>query len=90
MITFHITTEVKDDRQVLLTLPPEVPIGPAELVVSVDAAAMETTGHGSTDWLEVRARGDGTGQNGYPLRGSVLRYEQPTEPVAEDDWETMR
>lgn len=24
------------------------------------------------------------------LRGSVLHYEHPTEPVAEDDWEAMR
>ncbi len=23
----------------------------------------------------------------YPLRGSVLRYDEPFEPVAEDDWE---
>jgi len=25
----------------------------------------------------------------YPLRGSVLRYDQPFEPVAEDDWEAI-
>ena len=24
------------------------------------------------------------------LRGSVLHYERPTEPVAEDDWEAMQ
>jgi hypothetical protein len=24
----------------------------------------------------------------YPLRGSVARYERPTDPVASDDWET--
>lgn len=24
------------------------------------------------------------------LRGSVLRYERPTEPVAEDDWDAAR
>ena len=37
MITFRISTEVKDDRQVVLTLPPEVPTGKAELVVTVDS-----------------------------------------------------
>ena len=26
----------------------------------------------------------------YPLRGSVLRYDEPFEPVAEDDWEALR
>ncbi len=35
MITFRIATDVKDDRQVVLTLPPEVPTGKAELVVTV-------------------------------------------------------
>ena len=25
----------------------------------------------------------------YPLRGSVLRYDDPFEPVAEDDWEVL-
>jgi hypothetical protein len=23
---------------------------------------------------------------GHPLRGKLLRYDQPTAPVAEDDW----
>jgi hypothetical protein len=35
MITLHITTEVADDRRVVLTLPPEVPTGKAELVVTI-------------------------------------------------------
>jgi hypothetical protein len=25
-----------------------------------------------------------------PLHGSVLRYDDPTEPVATDDWESLR
>jgi hypothetical protein len=37
MITFRVSTEVKDDRQVVLQLPPEVPTGQAELVVTVDS-----------------------------------------------------
>jgi hypothetical protein len=27
---------------------------------------------------------------GHPLRGTVLRYDQPTAPVAEDDWGVLR
>ena len=26
----------------------------------------------------------------YPLRGSVVRFDQPTEPVADSDWEAVR
>jgi hypothetical protein len=35
MITFRTSTDIPADRQVKLTLPPEVPTGRAELVVSV-------------------------------------------------------
>jgi hypothetical protein len=26
----------------------------------------------------------------YPLRGTPIRYSDPTSPVAEDDWEALR
>lgn len=29
-------------------------------------------------------------QNRYPLRGTPITYIQPTEPVAEADWEAAR
>jgi hypothetical protein len=35
MITFRTTTDVTNDRRVVLTLPPETPTGRAELVVTV-------------------------------------------------------
>ena len=31
-----------------------------------------------------------TGPNRYPLRGTAVQYVHPTEPVAEDDWESAR
>ena len=38
MITVRVTTDVPDDRRVVLTLPPEVPTGRADLVVTVDSS----------------------------------------------------
>ena len=35
MITLHLTADVQADRRVVLTLPPEVPTGQTELVVTV-------------------------------------------------------
>jgi hypothetical protein len=29
-------------------------------------------------------------RNPYPLRGLPVRYEDPTEPVAEGDWEALQ
>ena len=35
MITFRTSQEVKEDRRVVLNLPPETPVGQAELTVSI-------------------------------------------------------
>ena len=35
MITFRTSLEIGDDRRVVLTLPPETPVGEAELLVTV-------------------------------------------------------
>jgi hypothetical protein len=43
-------------------------------VVEVIILSREDTGHTAQD---------------FPLRGKVLRYEMPTEPVAQDDWEVL-
>jgi hypothetical protein len=30
------------------------------------------------------------GQNGFSLRGQVVQYDNPTEPVAQEDWDALR
>ena len=35
MITLQLTVDVKDDRRIVLSLPPEVPTGPAEMIVTI-------------------------------------------------------
>lgn len=37
MITFRIKADVSEDHRVVLTLPPEVPTGPAELIVTIES-----------------------------------------------------
>ena len=92
MITFRITTQVDENRRVVLTLPAEVPTGKTELVVTVDslAANEEAPLLASADWVEVQDGRDGKQGTRYPLRGSVLHYERPTDPVGEADWEALR
>ncbi len=58
MITMQITVEVKDDRQVVLTLPPEVPTGQTELVVTVAPkknAQPKKPGTSLAEWAEANA-----------------------------------
>jgi hypothetical protein len=92
MITFRISTEVKDDRQVVLTLPPDVPTGQAELVVTVDSAVAPSKEPRAAlaDWVEAQVGHNASSPARYPLRGSVVRYDRPTEPAAEGDWEASR
>ena len=37
MITLRLTADIKDDRRLVLTLPPEVPTGHADLVITVES-----------------------------------------------------
>jgi len=58
MITIRVTADVKDDRRVTLTLPPEVPTGQAELVVSIapqNGKEGKRPGTSLADWAEANA-----------------------------------
>lgn len=74
MITFRITADVKDDRRIVLTLPPEVPTGQAELVVTVDAhdRERETARATALDQLLALARSSSFRSAGpYPTRDEL-------------------
>ena len=47
MITFRTSTEVSSDRRVVLTLPPETPVGRMELVVMVTSQQGDVSQRGS-------------------------------------------
>lgn len=58
MITFRVTTDVKEDRRIVLDLPPEVPTGQTVLVVSVasgEDAGPKRPGTSLADWAEANA-----------------------------------
>lgn len=55
MITFRLTTDFKDDRREVLTLPPDVPTGQAELVVTVASPAAEEARRASAALLAAMA-----------------------------------
>lgn len=92
MITFRVAAEVKNDRRVVLTLPAEVPTGQGELVITVESPVLENAqpGSGLAAWVEAQTGANGSQQSRYPLRGSVVRYERPTEPLAEGEWAALR
>ena len=66
----------------------------AEVVLSEDSKlTLSNLPFHAGDAVEViifpRSR-QGNGANRYPLRGQPLHYEQPTEPVALEDWEALQ
>lgn len=58
MISFRVTADIKDDRQLVLDLPPHVPVGKAELVVILEPQAPDPPkrpGTSLADWAEQNA-----------------------------------
>jgi hypothetical protein len=58
MLTFRTTAEVKEDRRIDLTLPPETPLGKAELVVTLSPqreAPEKPPRTSLADWAEQHA-----------------------------------
>jgi hypothetical protein len=77
MITFRVSADVKDDRQVLITLPAEAPVGQSELVVSVEPVVSghtQTIGRSSlADWAEQNAEHWGNQLNAADVEGFTGR-----------------
>jgi hypothetical protein len=75
MITFEITADVKDDRRVVLTLPPEVPTGQAKLVVTVDSPPPQSKLPRTSlaDWAEANAENWGNRLSSEDVEGFTGR-----------------
>ena len=75
MITFEITADVKDDRRVILTLPPEVPTGQAKLVVTVDSTLLDKKRPRTSlaDWAEAKGENWGNRLNSEDVEGFTGR-----------------
>ena len=61
MITLRITADVQADHRVILTLPPEVPTGRAELVVTVDSPTDRQPHPRGVPAADIRGIGAGNG-----------------------------
>ena len=58
MITFRVIADVQDNHRVTLTLPPEVPNGQAELVITITSEVEKPARRrrtGLADWAEENA-----------------------------------
>jgi hypothetical protein len=75
MITFEITADVKDDRRVVLALPPEVPTGQAKLVVTVDSPLPQSKLPRTSlaDWAEANAENWGNRLSSEDVEGFTGR-----------------
>jgi hypothetical protein len=62
MTTLLVTVDVKDDRKVVLTLPPDVPVGKAELQISINTPSGETKKARTSlaEWAETNAENRGS------------------------------
>lgn len=44
----------------------------------------------SVEIIIISRAGQTSEQRDYPLRGKVVRYDNPLEPVAQEDWEALK
>ena len=75
MITMQISVDVKDDRQVVLTLPPEVPIGQTDLIVTVSPMSAEKKKPRTSlsEWAEANAENWGDKTSSEDVEGFTGR-----------------
>ncbi len=76
MITFRFSTEVNDDRQVVVTLPPEVPPGKTDLVITVEPQRPPKTKRprrSLVEWAEQNAEHWGDKLNSADVEGFTGR-----------------
>lgn len=60
-------------------------------VVEVVVMANKTTANGdSGDLIMFKSKAESHAANSYPLRGAVIKYEAPTEPVGVEDWDALK
>lgn len=72
MITVRMTADVPDDRRVVVTLPPEVPTGRADLVVTVESP----NGAAPRGVPAAAVRGIGAGAGEPPDDATVEQWER--------------
>ncbi|MFL5342624.1 MAG: hypothetical protein ACJ8F7_21025 [Gemmataceae bacterium] len=75
MITFRVTTNVTDDRRVVLTLLPEVPTGRVELLVTIDVPVQSRKRPRTSlaEWAEANAEEWGQQINSEYVEGFTGR-----------------
>jgi hypothetical protein len=75
MITLRITADVQEDHRVILTLPPEVPTGKTELVVTIDVPSEKKKKPGTNlaDWAEANAEDWGDRMSSEDVEGFTGR-----------------
>lgn len=77
MQTFSTTGKIGSDGHLHIDIPTQLPEGEVSILVVVENS---TAPHPAPP----------THQHPYPLRGKVIHYNDPTEPVAEDEWDVMK
>lgn len=76
MITIRVSADIKDDRQVVLTLPSNVPIGRSELTVSVNTEPESRLPRSSlADWADQNAEHWGNRLSATDVEGFTGRGE---------------
>ncbi|MFM5980092.1 MAG: hypothetical protein ACKO9I_05995 [Sphaerospermopsis kisseleviana] len=81
MIAHKIQTTVNEDGTLTLQ---GLPFHPGDIV---EVIILETKPQAASNQVQFSPNHE---HNLYPLRGKVIHYDDPTEPVALEDWECLQ
>jgi hypothetical protein len=84
MITVRVSADIHEDRRVVLTLPPEVPLGRSELIVSVAAEpkpGLPQSRSSLADWAEQNAEHWGNRLSAQDVEGFAGNVQRNLTPL---------
>lgn len=87
MSTHHFETKLTEDGKLTLN---DLPFQAGETVEVIVTSRRPAAQEGRKSFPTGHATPGVARLGQYPLRGTPIRYSEPTEPVADEDWEALR
>lgn len=96
MRTITLTGKIESDGHLKLDIPTQLSEGEVSILVVIDGidetVAFNDLLPNTPDNLRVLVTTrplQSEGHDRYPLRNSIIHFHNPTEPIAEEDWDVL-
>jgi hypothetical protein len=87
MSTHRIGATLNQDGKLVLE---DLPFRAGDVVEVIIMENSAKANGDSGDLIMFKSQTKSHEANSYPLRGTVIKYEEPTEPVGVEDWDALK